>query len=168
MKLNLACGKRKLDGFKGVDLRPGDGVDIVCDLEQYPWPFEDNSVGEIYISHYAEHTKDLMKFMNELWRVCENEAKVTIVGPYQTSMQAWADPTHTRVLSEATWAYYNKAWREREMLDHYPITCNFEIGKAVVFFRPPWDKKSEEARRFAKEHYWNVISEICVELKAIK
>jgi hypothetical protein len=37
-----------------------------------------------------------------------------------------------------------------------------------VFFAPPWDKKTEEARQFAQQHYWNVVSDICVELKVIK
>ena len=169
MKLDIACGQNKQKGFKGVDIAPGEGVDFVWDLEQYPWePFKDNSFDEIYVSHYAEHTKDLMKFMNEVWRIAENDAKVTIVGPYYTSIRAWQDPTHTRTLSEATWLYYNKAWREANKLDHYPITCDFGVSQMVVFFNPPWDKKTEEARQFAQQHYWNVVSDICVELKVIK
>ena len=37
MKLDIACGNNKQKGFKGVDIVPGDGVDFVWDLEQYPW-----------------------------------------------------------------------------------------------------------------------------------
>ena len=60
MKLDIACGQNKQKGFTGVDIAPGNGVDIVWDLEQFPWtPFKDNSVEEFYVSHYAEHTKDL-------------------------------------------------------------------------------------------------------------
>lgn len=169
MKLDIACGQNKQKGFLGVDIAPGPGVDFVWDLEKYPWePFKDNSFDEIYVSHYAEHTLDLMKFMNEIWRISENDAKVTIVGPYYTSIRAWQDPTHTRVLSEATWLYYSKAWREANKLDHYPITADFSVSQMVVFFNPPWDKKSEEARQFAQQHYWNVVSDIFVELKVIK
>jgi hypothetical protein len=169
MKLDIACGQNKQKGFKGVDIAPGDGVDFVWDLEKYPWePFKDNSFDEIYVSHYAEHTNDLMKFMNEVWRIAENDAKVTIVGPYYTSIRAWQDPTHTRVLSEATWLYYSKGWREMNKLDHYPINCDFSVEQMTVFFVPPWDKKTEEARQFAQQHYWNVISDICVQLKVIK
>lgn len=169
MKLDIACGQSKQKGFKGVDIAPGPEVDYVWDLEKYPWePFQDHMFNEIYVSHYAEHTKDLMRFMNEVWRICEDGAKVTIVGPYYTSIRAWQDPTHTRVLSEATWLYYNKEWRKQNLLDHYPITCDFAVTQMVVFFNPPWDKKSEEARQFAQQHYWNVVSDICIELKAIK
>jgi len=169
MKLDIACGQNKQPGFKGVDISPGPGVDFVWDLEKYPWePFKDDSVEEVYVSHYAEHTKDLMKFMDEIWRICIPDAKVTIIGPYYTSIRAWQDPTHTRALSEATWIYFNKDWRVANKLDHYPIKSNFEIKNIMVFFNPPWDKKSEEARQFAAQHYWNVISDILVELRVIK
>jgi len=169
MKLDIACGQNKQPGFKGVDIAPGPGVDFVWDLEKYPWePFKDDSVEEVYVSHYAEHTKDLMKFMDEIWRICIPDAKVTIIGPYYTSIRAWQDPTHTRALSEATWLYFNKDWRVANKLDHYPIKSNFEIKNIMVFFNPPWDKKSEEARQFAAQHYFNVISDILAELKVIK
>ena len=169
MKLDIACGQNKQKGFKGVDIVPGPGVDFVWDLEQFPWePFKDNSCEEIHVSHYAEHTKDLMKLMDEIWRICANGAKVTIVGPYCTSIRAWQDPTHTRALSEVTWMYFNKGWREMNKLDHYPIKSNFDVVNMMVFFNPPWDKKSEEARLFAQQHYFNVISDMLVELKVVK
>jgi len=169
MKLDVACGKNKQPGFKGVDRIAFPGVDHVWDLEQYPWkPFRENSFNEIYVGHYAEYTKDLTKFMDEIWRIAEHDAKVTIVGPYYTSLRAWQDPMQSRVLSEATWTYFNKDWRMQNGVDWYPIKANFSIEKMMVFFNPPWDKKSEEARQFAQEHYWNVVSGICVELKAIK
>ncbi len=169
MKLDIACGQNKQPGFKGVDIAPGPGVDYVCDLEQYPWePFEDGSCEEIYVSHYAEHVTDLMKFMDEVWRLCEPNATVTILGPYYTSIRAWQDPTHKRALSEATWMYFNKEWRAANRLAHYPIQSHFLIEQMIVFFNPPWDKKTEEARQFAQQHYWNSVSDMLVKLKAVK
>lgn len=168
MRLDIACGQNKRPGFVGIDIAPGEGVDIVHDLEVYPWPIEDNTVEEVHVSHYAEHVHDLMAFMNEVYRICQDGAKVSIVGPYYTSIRAWQDPTHTRALSEATWMYYNRAWREANKLDHYPITCNFEIKNIVLFFNEPWNQKSEEARQFAARHYFNVISDILAELEVKK
>ncbi len=169
MKLDIACGQNKRAGFKGVDIAPGPGVDFVWDLEKFPWePFGDNTVEEAHVSHYAEHTKDLMKFMDEVWRICAPDTKVTIVGPYYTSMRAWQDPTHTRALSEATWLYYMEDWRKANKLDHYPIKSNFAVDKMYFYYNPPWDKKSDEARQFAQQHYWNVVSDIVVELRVVK
>jgi ubiquinone/menaquinone biosynthesis C-methylase UbiE len=169
MKLDIACGQNKQKGFMGVDVAAAPGVDYVWDLEKFPWePFADNSVDEFYVSHYAEHTKDLLKFMDEIWRIGKDGAKLTILGPYYTSIRAWQDPTHTRALSEATWMYFSKNWRVVNKLDHYPVICDFEPNQMLLFFNPPWDKKSEEARQFAKEHYFNAVSDMLVELKVVK
>lgn len=169
MKLDLACGQNKHADFTGVDIAPGEQVDIVWDLEVYPWqPFADNSVEEIVCNHYIEHVGDLMKFMNEIHRICKDGAKITFTAPYYTSIRAWQDPTHKRAISEATFYYFTKEWRSINKLDHYPITCDFALKQMLVFFEPPWDKKSEEARAFAQKHYWNVVSDILVELEVVK
>ncbi len=169
MKLDVTCGQNKQKGFKGVDAAPLPGIDFVWDLEKFPWqPFKDNSIEEIYCSHYLEHTPDLMKFMDEIWRICEDGAKVSFVCPYYSSIRAWQDPTHKRAISEATFLYFDKDWRTANKLDHYPIKSSFKVQQIMVFFNPPWDKKTEEARQFASQHYWNVISDIVVELKVAK
>ena len=169
MKLDVACGQNKREGFKGVDIAPGPGVDYVWDLEQYPWkPFADNTVSEIHCSHYIEHTKDFFKFIDEIHRICEDGAKVTFLAPYYSSIRAWQDPTHTRAISEATFLYVQKEWRKVNRLDHYPVKCDFKDIKMSLFFQPPWDKKTEEARRFAQQHYINVVSDILVELTVVK
>ena len=82
LKIDLACGQNKKDGFIGVDIAPGDGVDLVHDLNKYPWPFKDNSVTAINISHYIEHVPDLIKFMNELHRIMKVGGTCEIVAPY--------------------------------------------------------------------------------------
>jgi hypothetical protein len=169
IKLDIACGQNKRPGFTGVDIAAGPEIDFVWDLEKFPWePFTDNSMEEVYASHYIEHTKDLMKFMDEVWRICQHGAKVTFLAPYYTSIRAWGDPTHTRAISEFTWLYYQKPWRVSQKLDHYPIQCDYEVTNLMLYFNDPWDKKSDEARQFAQQHYWNAVSDIVVELKVIK
>ena len=56
-KLNLACGKNKIEGFFGIDkiMTPG-LVDEVVDLTLFPWPIKSESTDEIICSHYVEHT----------------------------------------------------------------------------------------------------------------
>lgn len=163
VKLDLACGQTKKEGFVGVDIQPLIGVDVVCDLEVYPWPFPDDSVDEIYCSHYFEHTTDPMKFMNELYRIMKKGAKGTIMCPYYTSIRAWQDPTHKRAISEASFIYYNKEWREINQLTHYPITCDFDISIQLLF-TPEWATRSPDAQKFAVRHYWNVIYDIAAEI----
>ena len=48
MKLNIGCGKKILNGYINLDVVKLPGVDIVHDLNKYPWPFKDNYFDEIY------------------------------------------------------------------------------------------------------------------------
>lgn len=54
-KIDLACGDNKKEGFFGIDMVDIEGVDLVHDLNVYPWPIEDNSIEEVNVSHYIEH-----------------------------------------------------------------------------------------------------------------
>lgn len=171
IKLNIACGQTRnpningvvQEGFIGIDKIKTDQVDIVHDLESYPWPFENDSIDEIYCSHYIEHTSDLIKFMEELYRIMKPESKAIIIAPWYASIRAWQDPTHKRAISDATFLYFRKEWREQTKLDHYDIKANFDFIPGYIL-SPEWINRSEEARTFAMTYYWNVIQDIMVTL----
>lgn len=172
-KLDLACGQNKQEGFYGVDIA-GD-ADLIHDLTVMPWPFPDNSVEEIFVSHYVEHTyplggprDGLIAFMDEVWRICQHGAKVQIIHPYALSTRAFQDPTHTRFIPEVTWWYFNAEWREQQNLDHYPIAANFAVDGVSNGFHPEWNLRSETSRTWAAAHYWNVVTDLQVDLTAIK
>lgn len=162
-RLDIACGQMKTDGYFGVDIANEKGVDMVYDLEKFPWPFPDNSVDEAVCNHYIEHTRDIIKFMDEIYRILAPGARITIRAPYYNSMRAWQDPTHTREISESTFLYYNKGWRETNKLSYYPIKADFDFNFGYEF-APDWAMRSEEAKAFAIRHYTNVVSDIIVML----
>ncbi len=165
LKLDLACGDNKKQGFIGVDISNIPGVDVVADLEQYPWPFEDNSVEAINVSHYIEHTNDLIKFIDECYRIMKVGAKMEIVAPYYSSIRAWADPTHKRAISELTPFYYNKAWRTENRLEHYGIKADFDFESVWGIdetWKDKWLKISQEEQLLAVRCYINVISDITI------
>ena len=163
LKLDLACGQSRREGFVGVDRTAMDGVDVVHDLDVRPWPWPDAMIEEVHCSHYIEHTSDLILFMEEMGRILIPGGKATLIAPYYTSMRAWQDPTHRRAICEATFLYFNKGWRHQNKLDHYPITCDFDFSYAYVL-SPEWANRAQEARDFAIAHYWNVVSDIQVSL----
>lgn len=177
MKLDIACGQNKQDGFVGIDIADIPGVDIVHDLNIYPWPIVDGSVSEAFCSHYIEHiplieiwsprlqrNQDmLLAFFDELYRILVPGGQVTIVSPYYTSMRCWQDPTHRRAISEATYLYANRGWRELNRLDHYPIAADFDFSYSYIV-EGAWASRSEEARAFAFRHYHNAINDIQVTL----
>lgn len=183
LKLSLACGDRKPDGFKGVDIAKTASADYVQDLLQFPWSqFKDNSVDEIECSHFVEHiphgdgfNDPFFQFFDEVYRILkpaefdkENPNVATkgfmrIVAPYYSSMRAWQDPTHHRAISEASFLYVNKKWREENKLDHYPVSCDFDFNYGYNL-SPEWQNRSQETQSFAIRNYINAVSDIQVQL----
>lgn len=175
-KLDLACGQRKKEGFKGIDLA-GD-ADIVWNLNEVPWPIKTSSVKEAYCSHYVEHiphwqpgwTEDgWWRFFGELYRVMRNGAVAEIIHPYAMHGRAFWDPTHVRYINEITWYYLDREWRQRELIDHYASDCDFEIVTVeAVGLADEFMSRNMELQTFARTHYWNVIPDLRVLLKARK
>lgn len=168
MKLDLACGNRKTEGFTGVDMTlEGTQADLVVDLEMYPWPFEDNSVEQIACNHYIEHTGDLMAFMDEVHRVLKPGGIATFVSPYWSSVRCWQDPTHKRAISEQTYYYFVESWRKENGLLHYPIKANFEILDFSYHVNPDFQDIKGPDLEYASKHLLNVYDDIRAVIKKI-
>jgi len=108
--LDIGCGHNKRrGGFTGLDKRPGEGVDIVHDLEVFPYPLDDESCLTIVGSHIVEHIKPwlMIDFMNELWRILKPEGQLALSMPYGVSAGFVQDPTHCNPCNEATWMYFD-------------------------------------------------------------
>jgi len=67
VKVNLGCGPNKARGDIEGDKIKLPTVDIVHDLDVYPYPFGENSVDEVICSHILEHLKDFTRAMEELY-----------------------------------------------------------------------------------------------------
>ena len=167
-KLDLGCGANKKPGFLGVDISPDVGADFIQDLNVYPYQFEDNSVFEIFTSHFVEHVHDIKAFMEECWRMLVPMGMMTIVAPYYSSVRAFQDYTHVRPISEMTFLYFNKEWMEQNKLEHYCVKANFELLNNRYYFAPDWEARADSAREWARVHYINVVQDIEVRLRTIK
>jgi hypothetical protein len=101
LRLNLGCGANKLPGFINVD-KFGE-PDLKYDLEMMPWPWDDNYVVEIVLSHVLEHLGQtpsvFLGIMGQMYRVCRHEARITIVVPHPRHDYFLADPTHVRPIT---------------------------------------------------------------------
>lgn len=173
LKLDLACGNHLQEGFTGVDLTTeGTQATIAQDLLTFPWPFESNSIEEVVCSHFLEHIPKgdsahdpLFAFMDELWRILTPGGTVKFICPYYTSVRAWQDPTHHRVISEPMFFYFDHEWRKVNALLHYPIHTNFKVEKIEHAVSEEYIGRPQEAIQYAANHYWNVILDITVLLK---
>ncbi len=95
-KLNVGCGRDTKEGWVNLDITPGPGVDVVCDVDNDPMPFRDNQFSTSLVSHLLEHLHNPLFFMGELWRVSKPEAECVIRVPHGGSDNAWEDQTHVR------------------------------------------------------------------------
>lgn len=111
IRLDIACGGAKNPNFVGIDVRPLDGVDIVWDLEQFPWPLPDECVLTAVCSHFIEHINPakfgFIRFMDEVWRVMKVGGKLAISTPHGSSSFYIQDPTHINPSNAATFAYFD-------------------------------------------------------------
>lgn len=80
MKVEIGGGaKPRGEDFINVDAL--DCADIVHDLNSLPWPFETDSVDELYSAHCIEHVDCPHQFLRECARVCKLGAPVEIRCP---------------------------------------------------------------------------------------
>jgi SAM-dependent methyltransferase len=106
-RLNLGSGGLPLEGYTNVDISSrSPKVDIVYDLNQYPWPFDDNWADEINMSQCLEHLDDRNAAMKEIYRILKPGCKAKIDVPHFTWQFAYADPTHKHFFAHMTFFYY--------------------------------------------------------------
>lgn len=108
MKLNLWCWNKPKKGYINLDIVPLKWVDIVHNLETYPYPFKDNELDNIFADNILEHISDLVKFMEESNRILVNKWTIDIIVPFYTSSWAFADPTHKRFFTYNSFDYFTK------------------------------------------------------------
>ena len=121
MKLNLGCDSIILKDFVNVDKFDFYKPNIVHDLEVFPYPFKDNSVDEIILSHVLEHIGQIPDVFNEiikeLYRICRNGSLINITVPHPRHDDFISDPTHVRLITLRSLSMYdqklNKIWEEK-------------------------------------------------------
>ncbi|MCH7727053.1 MAG: methyltransferase domain-containing protein [Planctomycetes bacterium] len=120
MRLYLGSGNKRLDGYLHVDIERTPTVDHVCDLNQLPWPWPDNSAGIIVAADVVEHLAiNLIQFCDEAWRVIQPGGELLIRTPHHTSDNSWIDPTHRWHLNEQAFQYLDPDTHWGRVHPHY-------------------------------------------------
>lgn len=91
---DLGCGRGKLGGAWGFDVRPHYGVDAICDLDRLPWPIKDNSLDLLLFNNIIEHMQDIIRTMGEIHRIVDQDGVVVIRTPHFSHPESFRDPTH--------------------------------------------------------------------------
>ena len=93
--LDVGCGPiQKKPGSIGMDKRPALHVDVVHDLNVYPYPFPADDFDSIEASHIIEHVDRPLLFLNELHRIAKHGATIRIITPHYASQLSYGDFEH--------------------------------------------------------------------------
>lgn len=167
-KINLGGGRTIRDGFLNIDILALPEVDLVADLNQ-GIPLPDNSIEEVLALSILEHLNDTCFQMEEIYRVCKNQAKVEITVPYFKSTAAIKDPTHKRFFSERTFEYFDKSYIDRGYLPDYGFKCNFKIKKiSYKYYNSNGIRSLIYNNHLSKRFLWDIIKTFTIELSAVK
>lgn len=122
MELLIGCGSnraKKLSvqgrsewvGLVTLDYEPRHKPDVVYDLLHLPLPFEADSADEIHAYECLEHvgTQGDYKFFfeqfSDFWRILRPGGFLIGTVPLPTSVWAWGDPSHTRVIPKESFTF---------------------------------------------------------------
>ena len=117
-----------------LDHNPECKPDVVHDLMELPYPFEDNTFDEIHAYEVLEHTgrqgdyKFFFAQWFEFWRILKNGGTFHATVPALDSPWLWGDPSHTRVICRQSLVFLDQ--------DQYKA----QLGKtAMTDFRNVWE-----------------------------
>ncbi len=163
VKLDLGSGPNPKEGFVGVDVRHYERRDIIQTDLRMDWKWDDDSVDEVFCSHFVEHltAPERIHFANELYRVLKPEGTAEIITPHWCSGRAYGDLTHQwPPVSEFWFLYLSRAWREAEAphtCDDYSCDFVVEWGTSML---PEIALRNQEYQQFATRYYREAAQDI--------
>lgn len=150
--LDLGCGNKKRSGAIGVDFNNRTEADIIHDLNNFPYPLEDRLFDEIYLDNTLEHLDDVIRVMEEVYRILKPGGCVKVIVPYFRSLWAYIDPTHKHFFTVNSFAYFDP---DHIICTRYDYSlARFKVEK-IVFNESlvnRWTKKI--VLRFANRWPW--------------
>lgn len=168
-KLDVGCGRNKMQDAVGIDIYEFPGVDVVHDLEQFPWPFESDAFDYIKITHVIEHINDQVGFFKEIHRIAARDAIIHLETPHFSSRDSWADPTHVRHMS----LFFTDPFCGDNYLGHITgkyalVSRRVNFGSIIGSFRARLTVKLFGYEKWERKAFKMPARNIYVDLKVIK
>ncbi len=135
---DIGCGINKVPGSVGIDSFDSPGVDVVCDLQKFPWPFNDNEFDEVIANHFLEHCFDIIPVISEMHRITKKyTGKIRIRSPHYSSWNFYGDLTHKTPFSLRSFDHFT--YEDSTGYNYYsPVKFKIEFKK--ILFAPPGSK----------------------------
>ncbi len=152
--LNLGCGsdiKKSTSNVQWInlDIKKHKGVDLVWNLNKYPWPFKNDNFDFVYCSKILEYPQRIDIAMKELERITKNNGVIEIISPYVKSDGALK---HPNIILEDTALTY----MDHSILLSVKYVCLGGFRKFFLF------------KRILSIFLWNIYDEIHIKIKIRK
>lgn len=176
-KINIGCGNDIREDYVNLDSAALTGVDVVCDITQFPWNLASDKFTLVEMINVLEHLPDTIKTMEEIWRILAPGGKAVIRVPYWNSLNWAGDPTHIKRFSQFSLNFFDPTTKQGKERPYYS-TARFHIAQ-VGYWLPLaparekyWVKVTnpfpKRVLAFFARYFCNIIWALEFELVAIK
>lgn len=173
-KIHLGAGHEIIPEYENHDIVPLPGIDIVHDLNIFPWPWENEIASEVVAIDLIEHLDEFIPTMEEVYRILEDGGILKAKVPYWNSVYRHADPTHKRGFHEFTFHFFDPKSEWCKLRPYYS-SARFAIIEEVFvlipfapYFKIPFLKPIKVRSRIVKRivgFLGNFFSNIILELE---
>jgi len=156
-KLCLGCGNKPLKGFVNQDLTlHAPHVDVAWDLNDLPWPWEDETFEKVAAISVLEHLRqNLLTSMDEIWRILVPGGVAVVKLPHWKANISWEDLTHLHCVGPGVMDqldprtkrghdyrfYTRRKWRiEKRIMNDAKTSIHWTLTKMAL----DWDGREME------------------------
>lgn len=138
--LELGCGKTpfEMEGLEVTHLDSAElpDVDIIHDLNEFPWPFEDESFDMVLAFHILEHLEDFPRAMGEIHRILRDGGLLVVRVPHFRHWMAFSDMTHQGFFTLCSFNHYDPKTLAGKRFGHETDEVGFRVVSQRVTYLP--------------------------------
>lgn len=168
IRLDIGCGDNKQQGFVGMDIRPGKQVDIVHDVEKFPWPLPDECTIIAMASHLLEHiephntdsrTRGLIKLLSDKKLISEEEIAEYIGEPDPGPIFMRFMDEVWRIMKPGGQFMFTVPYAGSAGFWQDPTHCNGINQNTMIYFDPDYQRPGYENNLYRIYHPkpWKIL-----------
>ncbi len=122
LNLDVCCGKHNQPGWTGLDIIDFKCVDIVHNVQDFPFPLKDNSCDNIrmLLAWACIEPKYRIMLMNEFWRIAKKGCILRIRECHTSSHFMMHDPIYYTGANEITFRYFDPKFEKYKCYEPKP------------------------------------------------